>query len=127
YGQLGAWPEQGRGELSVEFRSLGFISSDASERRPYLVFFFFFKRGLDAGFKCRTCPRVFFFAIGFPLGVALFRDLFHRASGLDRLIVAFFLERFQTRAGLQQQQLRLLVIAAQTDDSPFAFGFFAIE
>ncbi len=90
--------------------------------------FFFFNRRSDARFEFRRRTRIFFLAIGFPFGIAIFRDLFHRASGLDRLIFEFFRNRFGIRAGFQNQPLIFFAIAATDPHKrPFAFCFFSVE
>ena len=87
---------------------------------------FFFKRGLNSRLKCRSLARIFFFAIRFPFCIALFRDLFHGPTCLDRLVLSFLRGRLGASAGFQYQPLVLFPIpAANSHKRPFAFRFLA--
>src|ERR1700730_11055004 len=97
----------GRQRFRQTRRLLGyFISAVAA------FYLFFFKRSFDARLQYRSFARIFFFAIGFPFRIALFRDLFHRPAGLDRLVLSFLRGRLGASAGLQDQPLIFFPVTA---------------
>src|SRR5215813_3554896 len=71
---------------------VGWIRSCAGGlNRFYLIFVFFFKRGVSGRFRNSRFERIFFIhTIGLPFRVTRRSNLFHRPPSLDRLIVALF-------------------------------------
>ena len=98
-------------------------------RLPYSFIVCLFFYGIaNARLKSRRGARIFFVAIGLPLRVARVSNLFHRALGLDGMVVEFFRRRLGVRACFQDQPLIFCIITpANPHEGPFAFSFFAIK